>query len=95
MGSLYFFKKYNLTQKTEITEIGRTPEPDKRARKRRAYGPAGGHVRVGLEDNIYIAKGVLANSNAELVTRARDIVHSLGGELASSQEARELLGLKR
>jgi uncharacterized protein (DUF849 family) len=56
---------------------------------------AGGHVRVGLEDNIYIAKGVLANSNAELVTRARDIVHSLGGELATSQEARELLGLNR
>ncbi|WP_341314819.1 3-keto-5-aminohexanoate cleavage protein [Paraburkholderia sp. IMGN_8] len=56
---------------------------------------AGGHVRVGLEDNIYIAKGVLAESNAVLVTRARDIVQSLGGELATSQEARELLGLKR
>ncbi|CAE6807779.1 BKACE family enzyme [Paraburkholderia haematera] len=56
---------------------------------------AGGHVRVGLEDNIYIAKGVLAESNAELVMRARDIVYSLGGELATSQEARELLGLNR
>jgi Uncharacterized conserved protein len=52
-------------------------------------------VRVGLEDNIYIAKGVLAESNAELVMRARDIVYSLGGELATSQEARELLGLNR
>lgn len=56
---------------------------------------AGGHVRVGLEDNIYISKGVLAESNAALVTRARDIVESLGGELASAQEAREQLGLTR
>ncbi|MGC7403169.1 3-keto-5-aminohexanoate cleavage protein [Pandoraea pneumonica] len=56
---------------------------------------AGGHVRVGLEDNIYISKGVLAESNAALVKRARDIVESLGGELASAQEAREQLGLTR
>lgn len=56
---------------------------------------AGGHVRVGLEDNIYISKGVLAESNAALVERARDIVLSLGGELASAQEARDLLGLNR
>jgi uncharacterized protein (DUF849 family) len=56
---------------------------------------AGGHVRVGLEDNIYISKGVLAESNAALVERARDIVLSLGGELASAQEARERLGLNR
>jgi uncharacterized protein (DUF849 family) len=56
---------------------------------------AGGHVRVGLEDNIYISKGVLAESNATLVERARDIVVSLGGELASAKEARALLGLKQ
>jgi uncharacterized protein (DUF849 family) len=56
---------------------------------------AGGHVRVGLEDNIYIAKGVLAESNAVLVARARDIVLSLGGEIATAAEARELLGLKK
>ncbi len=56
---------------------------------------AGGHVRVGLEDNIYISKGVLAESNAALVERARDIVLSLGGEQASAQEARELLGLSQ
>jgi uncharacterized protein (DUF849 family) len=55
---------------------------------------AGGHVRVGLEDNIYISHGVLAESNAALVKRASDIVHSLGGELASAQEAREQLGLR-
>jgi uncharacterized protein (DUF849 family) len=56
---------------------------------------AGGHVRVGLEDNIYISKGVLAESNAELVARARDIVLSLGGEIATAAEAREQLGLSK
>jgi uncharacterized protein (DUF849 family) len=54
---------------------------------------AGGHLRVGLEDNIYIAKGVLAETNAVLVARARDIVLSLGGEIATAREAREQLGL--
>ncbi|WP_423762440.1 3-keto-5-aminohexanoate cleavage protein [Burkholderia sp. NLJ2] len=54
---------------------------------------AGGHVRVGLEDNIYIEKGVLAESNAALVARAREIVTLLGGEIATSRDARECLGL--
>ena len=56
---------------------------------------AGGHVRVGLEDNIYISKGVLADSNAVLVTKARDIVLSMGGEIATAAEAREQLGLEK
>ncbi|CAM2971103.1 3-keto-5-aminohexanoate cleavage protein [Cupriavidus taiwanensis] len=55
---------------------------------------AGGHVRVGLEDNIYLEKGVLAPDNAALVARARDIVRSLGGELASPAQARRTLGLR-
>ncbi|MBP0637510.1 3-keto-5-aminohexanoate cleavage protein [Cupriavidus sp. AcVe19-6a] len=55
---------------------------------------AGGHVRVGLEDNIYLEKGVLAPSNAALVAKARDIVRSLGGEIASPAEARRTLGLR-
>lgn len=54
---------------------------------------AGGHVRVGLEDNLYISKGVLAESNAVLVSRAREIVCSLGGEIATAREARQQLGL--
>ena len=54
----------------------------------------GGHVRVGMEDNIYMEKGILAKSNAELVARARVIVKELGGQIASSNEARGLLGLK-
>lgn len=55
----------------------------------------GGHVRVGLEDNIYIEKGKLAESNAQLVTRAVDILRNLGGRPASAGDAREILGLKR
>jgi uncharacterized protein (DUF849 family) len=55
----------------------------------------GGHVRVGFEDNLFIAKGQLAKDNAELVSRARLIVESLGGTIASPQEARGILGLKQ
>lgn len=54
---------------------------------------AGGHVRVGLEDGVYLTKGVLAESNAVLVTKARRIVEDLGGQIASAQEARAMLGL--
>ena len=53
----------------------------------------GGHVRVGFEDNLYIAKGKLAKDNAELVARARLIVESLGGAVASAAEARAMLNL--
>jgi uncharacterized protein (DUF849 family) len=56
---------------------------------------AGGHVRVGMEDNIYLEKGVLAPSNAALVAKARDIVRSLGGEIASPADARGTLGLRQ
>lgn len=51
----------------------------------------GGHVRVGMEDNIYTSKGILAKSNAELVLMAKDIITLLGGEVASFSEAREIL----
>ena len=53
----------------------------------------GGNVRVGLEDNLYLARGQLAPSNAALVERAVQIVHLLGDEVASAREARELIGL--
>ena len=53
----------------------------------------GGHVRVGLEDNIYLSKGVLAKSNAELVAKARRMIEDLGGAVASPSEARAMLGL--
>jgi uncharacterized protein (DUF849 family) len=53
----------------------------------------GGHVRVGLEDNIYLEKGVLAKTNAELVTKAVRIVKDLGGQIANYREAREIFNL--
>ena len=53
----------------------------------------GGHIRVGMEDNIYLEKGVLCESNAQLVSRAKRIIGNLGGQLASSNEARKMLGL--
>ncbi|MFO1143019.1 MAG: 3-keto-5-aminohexanoate cleavage protein [Amaricoccus sp.] len=53
----------------------------------------GGHVRVGLEDNLYWAKGVLAESNGPLVERAARIVRDLGAEVATPAEARRILGL--
>src|SRR6201994_1242604 len=53
----------------------------------------GGHVRVGMEDNLYLSKGVLAKTNAELVTHAAGILRSLGADIASATEAREMLGL--
>lgn len=51
----------------------------------------GGHVRVGLEDNIYASKGKLATTNAELVVMAKSIIKLLGGEIASPDEARQIL----
>jgi uncharacterized protein (DUF849 family) len=54
----------------------------------------GGHVRVGLEDNLYLEKGVMAKSNAEQVAKIIRIARELGLEPATPDEAREILGLK-
>lgn len=56
---------------------------------------SGGHVRVGFEDNVYIEKGVLAQSNADLVLKVVDLAKVLGREVATPSEAREILGLER
>jgi uncharacterized protein (DUF849 family) len=53
----------------------------------------GGQVRVGMEDNIYLRRGELTTGNGPFVAKARDIIESLGGEIASAAEARALLGL--
>jgi uncharacterized protein (DUF849 family) len=53
----------------------------------------GGHVRVGLEDNLYLDKGVFA-TNAQLVQRATEIIRAIGDRPATPNEAREILGLK-
>ncbi|WP_112322854.1 3-keto-5-aminohexanoate cleavage protein [Oceanibium sediminis] len=54
---------------------------------------SGGHVRIGMEDTIYLSKGVPATSNAQLVEKAVRIVEDLGGSMATSAEAREIIGL--
>ena len=54
----------------------------------------GGNVRVGLEDSLMISRGKLAKSNAELVTKIRRIIEDLGCEVATPEEAREILDLK-
>ncbi|WP_299550475.1 3-keto-5-aminohexanoate cleavage protein [uncultured Tateyamaria sp.] len=54
----------------------------------------GGNVRVGLEDSLFITRGKLAESNAQQVTKIRRIVEDLGCEVASPDEAREILDLK-
>jgi uncharacterized protein (DUF849 family) len=52
----------------------------------------GGHIRVGLEDNIYLRRGVLA-TNAQLVENAVGIVERMGASMATPAEARQMLGL--
>lgn len=60
-----------------------------------AMGAAmGGHIRVGLEDSLWLGKGKLAESNADQVLRARMIIEGLGLEVATPAEARDILRLK-
>ena len=54
----------------------------------------GAHVRVGLEDSIYLEKGVMAKTNAEQVRKIRRILEELSYEIATPDEARQILGLK-
>ena len=54
----------------------------------------GGHVRVGLEDSLHAGRGRLARSNAEQVTIAREMIEHMGFEVATPDEAREILNLK-
>jgi 3-keto-5-aminohexanoate cleavage enzyme len=55
----------------------------------------GGHIRVGMEDNIYLDKGVMAKTNAELVERVVRIINAYGRPIASPAEARKILGLNK
>jgi uncharacterized protein (DUF849 family) len=54
----------------------------------------GGHVRVGLEDSLWLGRGELAPTNASQVARVRQIIEGLGLEVASPDDAREILSLK-
>jgi len=53
----------------------------------------GGHCRIGMEDAVYLEKGVKCKGNKELVEKAVSIIHSLGGSIASVDQAREILQL--
>ena len=59
-----------------------------------AAATMGGHVRVGLEDSLLISRGELAESNAQQVRKVRQLLESLGHEIATPDEAREMLSLK-
>ncbi|WP_334194524.1 3-keto-5-aminohexanoate cleavage protein [Pararhodobacter sp.] len=54
----------------------------------------GGHVRVGLEDSLFISRGELAESNAQQVAKVRRIIEDLGNAVATPAETREILALK-
>jgi uncharacterized protein (DUF849 family) len=54
----------------------------------------GGNVRVGLEDSLWAGRGELASSNAVQVKKVRTMIETLGLQVATSDEAREILGLK-
>jgi 3-keto-5-aminohexanoate cleavage enzyme len=55
----------------------------------------GGHIRVGMEDNIYVSQGVMAKTNAELVDRVIRISREYGRDVATPAEARAILDLKK
>lgn len=55
----------------------------------------GGHIRVGMEDNVMYAKGQLAESNRQFVERAARVIREFGNDVATPDEAREMLGLKK
>ncbi len=55
----------------------------------------GGHIRVGMEDNVMYSKGVLAESNSQLIERAARVIREFGNDVATPDEAREILGLKK
>ena len=66
-----------------------------RASLQSVYGALafGGHIRQGFEDNIYYSKGVIAESNAQLVERAARVARDMGCEIATPDDVREMLAL--
>lgn len=55
----------------------------------------GGNIRVGFEDTIYLRRGQMARDNADMVRWGVDIIDRLGGDLASADETRAMLGLTK
>jgi 3-keto-5-aminohexanoate cleavage enzyme len=73
-----------------VAAVGRAQQPMTELAMR-----LGGHARVGLEDNIYLSKGVLAEGSAPLVARAAAYARSLGREPATASRARKMLGITK
>jgi uncharacterized protein (DUF849 family) len=104
MFSFVLGVKYGWPANLESIQLGKSLLPPRAAWSAFGVGPhsfptvalsalLGGHARVGLEDNIYLEKGVLARSNAELCEKAARILHDIGFKLASAKTARATLGL--
>jgi uncharacterized protein (DUF849 family) len=106
MASLVLGVKYGFPANTETMLFARNRLPPDVAWTAFGVGRAvfpmlaqayvlGGNVRVGMEDTVYVDRGCLTSGNAELVEKARWLVTKLGGEIAGSQEARNMLALRR
>ena len=106
MASLVLGVKYGFPANTETMLFARNRLPPDVAWTGFAVGRAafpmlaqanvlGGHVRVGMEDTVYVDRGRLTSGNAELVEKARWLVTKLGGEIAAPEEARNMLALRR
>lgn len=104
MFSFVLGLKYGWPAGVESIQLGKSILPDDAVWTAFGVGAAsfpmvalsallGGHVRVGLEDNIYLEKGVLAKGNAPLCAKAVGLLTGLGFRLASPAEARAMLGL--
>jgi uncharacterized protein (DUF849 family) len=106
MASLVHGTKYGMPSTPETMMLAKSRLPD--GMQWTAFGVGrmaypmltqswllGGHVRIGMEDTVYLDKGRLAQGNGEMVEKARWLVEKLGGALATSEEARDILNLKR
>ena len=106
MASLVLGVKYGFPANTETMAFARNRLPANVAWTGFGIGRAafpmlaqayllGGHVRIGMEDTVNAERGRLTSGNTELVEKARLLVTKLGGEIASSEEARDMLALRR
>jgi uncharacterized protein (DUF849 family) len=104
MVSFVLGVKYGWPATAESIQLGRSLLPDGAVWTAFGVGASafpmvalsaimGGHARVGLEDTIYLSRGRLARSNAELVEKAARVLEDLGFAVATAAEARDLLGL--
>ncbi|HTR11739.1 MAG TPA: 3-keto-5-aminohexanoate cleavage protein [Roseiarcus sp.] len=105
MASLVLGVKYGFPANTETMLFARNRLPPEVAWTAFGIGRAafpmlgqayilGGNVRVGMEDTVYVERGRLTSSNAELVKKASWLITKLGGEIATSEEARDMLELR-